>query len=324
MSVIFPETVTDLDGQTFNVGELASRHVLIFITLKATWCPVCPQLLLILNLHGLQDNPPEEFRDPFDDSIMKVDPKILPFYRLLLKKDAYFIIMCPKRQNQVRQIQKACNFTNLPYPFVVDEDLTLASSINLRMSENEMWPCIGHIQPETRLIRPISSGRGPTFYGHNHLLTFLRDYRAQAEKKAVEYVIKANELVPLLKNLTERQQNQQESQESQTQQKKLLPVELLSQIFEYLDSIEISKTVMSICQHWRAIGLEVMMARLRKEINGVSDSLVIYCISMANEINEVEEIKINPDKKIASVCDLNQRAERLCKMVEIVKHIVIK
>ncbi|CAG8477792.1 11310_t:CDS:2 [Diversispora eburnea] len=323
MSVIFPETVTDLDGRTVNVGELASRHVLVFITLKATWCPVCPQLLLILNLHGLQDDPPSEFRDPFDDSIMRVDPEKLPFYRLLLKTDAYFIIMCPKRHNQVRQIQKACNFTNLPYPFVVDEDLTLASSINLRMSENEMWPCIGYIQPETRVIRPISSGRGPTFYGHNHLLTFLRDYRTRAEKKAVENIIKANELFSLLKKLTENQQEQQESQESQIQQKKLLPVELLSQIFEYLDSIEISKTIMSICQHWRAIGLDVMTTRLRKEIKVISDSLVIHYVSITNEIKEVKEIKINPDKKMVSVRDLNERAERLYKMVEIIQPIVI-
>ncbi|CAG8548788.1 9737_t:CDS:2 [Racocetra fulgida] len=76
---IFPEVVVDLNGRSINIIELAKLHVLILITLKAAWCPVCPQLLLILNLYGLQDSPPESFRDPFDGSIiMKVPPEEIP------------------------------------------------------------------------------------------------------------------------------------------------------------------------------------------------------------------------------------------------------
>ncbi|CAG8649857.1 5149_t:CDS:2 [Funneliformis caledonium] len=71
-TVYFPKTVVDIDGFTVNVDEAAKRHVLIFITLKATWCPVCPQLLYILNLHGLHDDPPSSFRDAFDRTIITV------------------------------------------------------------------------------------------------------------------------------------------------------------------------------------------------------------------------------------------------------------
>ncbi|CAG8717587.1 10093_t:CDS:2, partial [Scutellospora calospora] len=124
--------VVDLNGRSINVKELAKLHVLILITLKATWCPVCPQLLVLLNLYGLQDNPPESFQDPFDESnVIKVPPEDLPFNRLLLKTDAYFIIICPGSADKVRQIQELCNFSNYPYPFIVDEDLSLASQIGL-------------------------------------------------------------------------------------------------------------------------------------------------------------------------------------------------
>lgn len=51
------------------------------------------------------------------------------FYRLLLKTDAYFIIICPGEPSQVKKIKQTCNFN---YPFIVDEDLTLASAIGLR------------------------------------------------------------------------------------------------------------------------------------------------------------------------------------------------
>lgn len=176
-----------------------------------------------------------------------------------------------------------------------------------------MWPCIGHIQPGTRKIYPISFGRGPTFYGHNKLLSFLHDCRVQAEKNAVEHIVKANELIPLLKKPIENQQEQEE------QEVRLLPVELLSHIFEYLDPLEIVKSVMSTCQHWRAIGLEVLVIRLRKLANNVSDPLIVY--SESNK--EIKEIKINPDKEIVSVCDLSKRAKKLYRMIEILQRLVV-
>ncbi|GET02467.1 redoxin domain-containing protein [Rhizophagus clarus] len=262
-TTLFPKTVVDIDGRSVDVDVLAKRYVLIFITLKATWCPVCPQLLLILNFHGLKDDCQTSFCDPFDRSITKIPQEEIPFNRLLLRQDAFFIIICPGPVEKVRQIQNDCNFSNFPYHFVVDEDLSLATSINLRMSRNEIWPCIAHIIPETLAVRPVFFGRGPGFYGYRDLLTYLREYRIQVEDNAGKLILKAKKVETRLRKsiLTENsvenvQQMQTDQPQQETHREQIFPIELLSSIFEYLEPIEIVKSVTATSRLWRAIGLE--------------------------------------------------------------------
>lgn len=52
--------------------KLAASHHLILITLKNTTCPVCPQLLRILNVYGL-DSDNNSLSDPFTLQEWKID-----------------------------------------------------------------------------------------------------------------------------------------------------------------------------------------------------------------------------------------------------------
>ncbi|CAG8484788.1 17880_t:CDS:2 [Cetraspora pellucida] len=319
MNHIFPEVVVDLNGRSINIKELAKLHVLILITLKAAWCPVCPQLLLILNLYGLQDNSPESFQDPFDGSnIMKVPSEDIPFNRLLLKTDAYFIIICPGPADEVRRIQSLCNFSKCPYPFIVDEDLSLASQIGLRMSHTEMWPFIGHIYSETRIIFPISLGRGPGLYGHNQLLKYLHEYRIQVEKSASDYVSKASELETLFKKVTYNILSIGDV-ENKALQKQIFPIELFAQIFEHIESREMMKTVVATCRQWRAIGFDIIAMRMKQAANCVLESLVICSQTKRSDSNK---IILPVDNKAISVHELDLHVKDLNEITEIVQRLV--
>ncbi|RIA91730.1 hypothetical protein C1645_766904, partial [Glomus cerebriforme] len=336
-TTIFPNTVVNIDGHTVNVDELAKRYALIYITLKATWCPVCPQLLLILNLHGLHDDPPASFHDPFDRTIMEISQEEVPFNRLLLKKDAFFIIICPGPVDKVRKIQNSCNFSHYPYHFVVDENLSLASSINLRMSRNEIWPCIGHIIPDTLIVRPVFFGRGPGFYGYKDLLNYLRDNRIQVENNAANLTFRATKVEKFLKKsmLTEnsngnvRQQIMQTDQPQQeqnlvTHQEQIFPIELLSHIFEYLEPIEIVKSVTATSRLWRIIGLEVIIMNLSREIKTVSESLVTYPRTASNQMPFFSRIvSLKQKNKLVGIYELNQQMKNLNKIVEISQRLLV-
>ncbi|CAG8795434.1 11894_t:CDS:2, partial [Racocetra persica] len=319
MNPIFPEVVVDLNGHSINIKELAKLHVLILITLKAAWCPVCPQLLLILNLYGLQDSPPESFRDPFDGSIMmKVPSEEIPFNRLLLRTDAYFIIICPGPADEVRRIQELCNFSKFPYPFIVDEGLSLASQIGLRMSRTEMWPFIGHIYPETRIIFPISLGRGPGLYGHNQLLKYLHEYRVQIEKSANDHVSKASELEARFKKVTCNIMSIG-NVEDEALQKQIFPIELLAQIFEHIESREMMKTVVATCRQWRAIGFDIIAMRMKQAENRVLESLVLCS---QTKRSDSDKIILPADNKAISVHELNSHIKDLNVITEIVQRLV--
>ncbi|CAG8452488.1 8535_t:CDS:2 [Dentiscutata erythropus] len=303
-TAVFPEVVVDLDGHSINIKELAKQHVLILITLKAGWCPVCPQLLRILNIYGLQDNPPETFQDPFNGSIIaQVPPEDLP-------TDAYFIIVCPGPADEVRRIQELCNFSKYSYPFIVDENLSLASQIELRMSRTEIMPFIGHIYPETRMVFPINWGRGPGIYGHDKLLKYLYDYRFQVENNAAKHVSEAKDLEAPFKKVTDTILSIG-SLENRTLQKQIFPIELFAQVFEHIESKEMMKTVMATCRQWRAIGFDLIAMRMRQTVSHVLESLVAY----------PQTIRLPADNKAISVYELGLLIKDLNIITKIVRRL---
>ncbi|CAG8617002.1 13066_t:CDS:2 [Dentiscutata heterogama] len=309
-TAVFPEVVVDLDGRSINIKELAKHHVLILITLKASWCPVCPQLLRILNIYGLQDNPPETFQDPFNGSIIaKVPPEDLP-------TDAYFIIICPGPADEVRRIQELYNFSKYPYPFIVDENLSLASQIELRMSRTEILPFIGHIHPETRMVSPINLGRGPGIYGHDKLLEYLYYYRIQVEKDAIKHVSEAKDLETPFKKVTDTVLSI--GLENRTLQKQIFPIELFAQVFEHIESREMMKTVMATCRQWRAIGFDLIAMRMRQAVSHVLESLVTY--PQANR-DDGDKIILPADNKAISVHELGLRIKDLNIIIKIVRRL---
>jgi hypothetical protein len=194
------------------------------------------------------------------------------------------------------------------------------------MSRNEIWPCIAHISPNTLEVRPILFGRGPGFYGYRDLLNYLREFRVQAENNAANTISVAIEVEARLKKSTtiensiENVQQQimptGQGQNLVMNQEQVFPIELMTQIFEYLEPIEIVKTVMATSRLWRAIGLEVIVMGLRREIKSISESLVTYPRTAINKMPYYSRIIMQKDK-LVGIYELNQRIKNLIKLLKI-------
>ncbi|CAJ0636633.1 12558_t:CDS:2 [Entrophospora sp. SA101] len=109
-----------------------------------------------------------------------------------------------------------------------------------------------------------------------YLLNFLKEHRIQEEKTALKSIRRARELQMGLK--------------------------ILGVIFEYLDLLEIVKTVMATCQQWREIGINIISRRLRCEIERISESLVYF--SGTNRKNN------DDDDNVEGIVETQQDGER--------------
>ena len=100
--VVVPAQLLDLQGQPIDVGALVSNQRLFFVTLKATWCPVCREQLRRLRA-------------------------LLPRLRSC---GATFVVLAPGPRGALRQVAEETGF---PYPFVEDVDFSLARAAGLRL-----------------------------------------------------------------------------------------------------------------------------------------------------------------------------------------------
>ncbi|ORY91937.1 hypothetical protein BCR43DRAFT_497522 [Syncephalastrum racemosum] len=193
----FPqETLTDVQGRPVNVTQLTENYRVIVVTLKSTVCPVCPQFLRILNLYGLD---PDENRiiDPFTHQVMEISPDRKKFFRLLLKKDAYYIVVCPGPTEEVAEIQHKIPF---PYPFIAGEQaMVLGDALKLRMSDTELWPAVLEIYKDSLMTERVSVGRAPGSYYQHDLLKTLMFERCRLEMRGVEAIAEARNLIDLLR-----------------------------------------------------------------------------------------------------------------------------
>ncbi|KAI8362708.1 hypothetical protein EDC96DRAFT_512273 [Choanephora cucurbitarum] len=188
----------DVNGNTLDINRLTLKHHLILITLKSTTCPACPELLKLLNLYGLDENM-HDYIDPFTHQQYTVDPMRKKFFRLLLKHDAYFIILCPGTNREVQEIQHKTPF--LDYPFVSSEGGAnrLVKALKVQLSEEEFMPAILSVSPHTLSVDSVYIGRGPGQYFHQHLLNRLIHLRLKQEQTGIYLVQQAHETIQLLK-----------------------------------------------------------------------------------------------------------------------------
>ncbi|CAG8561726.1 10121_t:CDS:2, partial [Paraglomus occultum] len=297
--VRFPREVTDIDGHVHDVVELSKEYTIVIITIKSTKCPVCPELLKLLNFLGLHDTPPSKFEDPFSFVTLTVPPHEVKSNRILLRLDAYFIIVCPGPVGEVRRLRQKCDFEAYPYPFIADEDMSLATQTGLRMSETEMIPVIAYVEPASHRIGQVQFGRSGGSYGHAELLIYLKRKRFMLENKARRAVKGAEEFILALERVRSAEKskrmtrNEKRNSESSTQEAKpqlnmqstrhdtkefyagsvSLPTELLFAVFDYLPMMEIVRSVIATCHQWRAIGFEMLSQKLRRHTNEVSEAL---------------------------------------------------
>ncbi|KAI8885584.1 hypothetical protein K501DRAFT_322401 [Backusella circina FSU 941] len=211
----FPEiTLVDIKGNRVDVKKLASEYHLILITLKNTNCPVCPQLLRILNMFGL-DPDTNSFVDPFIQQEFTIDPVQKQYFELLLKKDAYFIIICPGTNSELAEIQQTTPF--LEYPFIGgDQALSIAKALELYYSDNEIKPAILEVSKDTLIVQLICGDRGPGRYYHRHLLSRLIELRREREITGILCLREGQEVIGKIKRKI-----------TKCQQGKLAPASLL-------------------------------------------------------------------------------------------------
>ncbi|CAO3657096.1 unnamed protein product [Mucor hiemalis] len=157
-------------------------------------------------MYGL-DNDMNTFSDyPYSPQKWEIDTVQKKYFRLLLKYDAYFIILCPGTNAQVEEIQRSTPF--LDYPFIAGEQASmLARALKVQLSEEEFMPAILEVSQGTLAVNPIYIGRGPGNYFHQYLLKKLIDDRSKLETKGILCIRDINEMINQLKRKIKKCQN---------------------------------------------------------------------------------------------------------------------
>jgi len=109
--IYFPATVTSSKGNDIDVAALAKAHIMIIITIKATWCPVCQKQLLRIK---------EQLGD-FE------------------KCNASFLVLSPGSNEAVQEVKFNTDF---PFPFIPDQNFSIAKKLDLILSPEEIMPAI--------------------------------------------------------------------------------------------------------------------------------------------------------------------------------------
>ncbi|GAB5593173.1 hypothetical protein Unana1_08073 [Umbelopsis nana] len=250
--------LTDIKGNQLDVRALASQYYLVVITLKSVQCPVCPVLLQLINLcSGIEGT--TEFSDPFTLQTLQVEPDDQKLYNNLLRKDAYYIVICPGPVSALRSIQEKTPFEH--YPFIPDDDsLSIAKSMKLNMSSTEIWPGIIHISPHSLSMFPIYIGRGPGNYGIHALLKSLLDERSKWERRAFQAIKDASYQVDRIRRKTKKWQDTMAARKSCSN---ILPPEIIFVIIDALPDIHDVVRMRQASLLFNITACEVVISRLR-------------------------------------------------------------
>ena len=135
--IYFPATVTSSAGNEIDVAALAKTHIMIVITIKATWCPVCQQQLLRIK---------EQLGD-FE------------------KCNASFLVLSPGSNEAVHEVKFNTDF---PFPFIPDQNFSIAKKLGLILSPEEIMPAIV-ILNEDLSVKWIRKGRNILNFGDAEL-----------------------------------------------------------------------------------------------------------------------------------------------------------
>jgi peroxiredoxin len=140
-TAVVPATLHDVHGAVVDVAALASRERLVFVTVKATWCPVCRVQLQRLG-------------------------RLLPHLRAC---GATFVVLVPGATDAVAAIARETSF---PYPFVAENAEALAATAGLAGDGGELVPGF-FVVDATRAVVWEQRGRGAGAFGDGELMAHL-------------------------------------------------------------------------------------------------------------------------------------------------------
>ena len=139
--IYFPATVTSSKGNDIDVAALAKAHIMIIITIKAAWCPVCQKQLL-------------RIKDQLGD---------------FEKCNASFLVLSPGSNEAVQEVKFNTDF---PFPFIPDQNFSIAKKLDLILSPEEIMPAIV-ILNEDLSIKWMKEGRNVLNFGDADLKEYL-------------------------------------------------------------------------------------------------------------------------------------------------------
>ncbi|KAM3579069.1 hypothetical protein VKS41_008604 [Umbelopsis sp. WA50703] len=204
---------------------------------------------------------PPEFVDPFTSDTIRVKAEHYKFYKTLLRKDAYYVVICPGSIGALHAIQQSSQFEN--YPFVPDdEDLSIARSMKLNMSSTEIWPGIIHISQNSLSMFPIYIGRGPGNYGIPALLKSLSDERSKYIYKAYQAIKDASYQVDRIRRKLRKWQPLLTSRQTQPTDTSL-PSELWLDIMDWIPDVRDVMKMREVSMAFNVVACEVIICRLR-------------------------------------------------------------
>ena len=138
----FPEIITDIDGNPINLKELTSQKTVAIITMKAPDCPVCQTQIL----------------------------RIMQNFDKLSVCNVTFLVLAP---GPIDKLQKAKDLTKFPFPFIVDQDLKIARSLDLIINETQILPSILILNDKLE-VEWAQRGRNALYFGDPELMKRLK------------------------------------------------------------------------------------------------------------------------------------------------------
>ena len=139
--IYFPATVTSSKGNKVDVEALVKTHTMVVISIKATWCPVCRQQLLRIK---------EQLSD-FE------------------KCNASFLVLSPGSNEAVQEVKFNTDF---PFPFIPDQNFSIAKKLDLILSPEEIMPAIVILNKDLS-VKWIQKGRNALNFGDAELKEYL-------------------------------------------------------------------------------------------------------------------------------------------------------
>ena len=187
----FPDRLVTVDGEEVDIKQIVRTRLVIVVTLKAVWCPVCPMLLKLIEFHGLGQRGSYDGVYPlqFQDPISRITYHIGSYseheeLREILNHDVFFITICPGSDDQVRQLRDRVRWK---YPMIAD-DRGICRSLGLAAPEmGGVWPAILAVADDGR-VEALMIGRSGGNYGEDILFAYLQNQRRTVEQEAASLV----------------------------------------------------------------------------------------------------------------------------------------
>ena len=140
-AISFPSEVISSDGNEINVEKLTEGSTVIIITIKSPSCPVC------------------------QTQIIRIGKQLNTFN----KCNVTFLVLSPGTSKEVHQIKLTTGF---PFPFIPDDDLSIAKALGLLLNPQQILPSI-IVLNDNLTINWIQKGRNNIYFGDDELYDYL-------------------------------------------------------------------------------------------------------------------------------------------------------